>query len=164
MFSGPALTRRWFSALRLGRVRLLLIASAFVFACVSSSQSVDPRFLALHNAFSAMGLVQVGPVQQGSLVEGREARLPIELQAQCTTVVAMGGSGVRDISLVVQDDMGTALGHNATHDSQAVVRVCVERAGTYTMLVRMSSGSGDFLAATWVGNAGGTNPSGTSSS
>ena len=96
-----------------------------VFACVSSSQAVDPRFLALHNAFSAMGLAQVGPVQQGSLVEGREARLPIELQAQCTTLVAMGGAGVRDLDLVVQDDAGNALGHDATHDSQAVVRVCV---------------------------------------
>lgn len=152
---------------RAGRVRILAIACVFVvgvLACVTSSQAVNPRFLALHNAFSAMGLAQVGPVQQGSLVEGREARLPIELQAQCTTVVAMGGSGVRDLGLIVQDDTGNALGHNTTHDSQAVVRVCVERAGTYTMLVRMAAGSGDFLAATWVGNAGGTTPMGSSSS
>ena len=133
-----------------------------VLACVSSSQAVDPRFLALHNAFSAMGLAQVGPVQQGSLVEGREARLPIDLQAQCTTVVAMGGAGVRDLDLVVQDDAGNALGHDATHDSQAVVRVCVEKAGTYTMLVRMAAGSGDFLAATWVGNAAGAGPANSS--
>ena len=76
----------------------------------------------------------------------------------------MGGAGVRDLDVVVQDDLGNALGHDATHDSQAVVRVCVERAGTYTMLVRMSAGSGDFLAATWVGNAGGTSPMGSSSS
>lgn len=133
-----------------------------VFACVSSSPAVDPRFLALHNAFSAMGLAQVGPVQQGSLVEGREARLPVELQAQCTTLVAMGGAGVRDLDMVVQDDAGNALGRDATHDAQAVVRVCPERAGTYTMLVRMAAGSGDFLAATWVGNAGGTSPVGSS--
>ncbi len=133
-----------------------------VFACVSSTPAVDPRFLALHNAFSAMGLAQVGPVQQGSLVEGREARLAVDLQAQCTTLVAMGGAGVRDLDMVVQDDAGNALGRDATHDAQAVVRVCPERAGTYTMLVRMASGSGDFLAATWVGNAGGTSPVGSS--
>src|SRR5438445_13574708 len=96
----------------------MVVAGAF--ACVSSSQSVDPRFLALHNAFTAMGLAQVGPVQQGSLIEGREARLPIDLQAQCTTVVAMGGAGVRDLDLVVQDEAGNALGHDATHDAQAV--------------------------------------------
>ncbi len=154
-------------SLRTARVRFLAITCVIVigvFACVSTPATVDPRFLALHNAFSAMGLAQVGPVQQGSLVEGREARLPIDLQAQCTTVVAMGGTGVRDLSLIVQDDSGNALGHNATHDSQAVVRVCVERAGTYTMLVRMAAGSGDFLAATWVGNAGGTTPTGSSTS
>ncbi len=136
---------------------------AFTIACVTSQQSVDPRFLALHNAFSAMGLAQVGPVQQGSLVEGREARLSIDLQAQCTTVVAMGGTGVRDLDVVVQDENGNALGHDATHDSQAVVRVCTDHAGTYTMLVRMASGSGDFLAATWVGNAGGAGPATSSS-
>src|SRR5271170_1303433 len=120
---------RWPSSLRVATAIVI-----GVLACVSAPSSVvDPRFLALHNAFSAMGLAQVGPVQQGSLVEGREARLPIDLQAQCTTVVAMGGAGVRDIDLVVQDDSGNALGHDTTHDSQAVVRVCVERAGTYTM-------------------------------
>jgi len=149
------------------RLRLLFALGAFVvlvLACVTTAAPpVDPRFLALHNAFSAMGLSQVGPVQQGSLVEGREARLPIQLQAQCTTVVAMGGSGVRDLDLVVQDEAGNALGHDATHDSQAVVRVCVERAGTYTALVRMAAGSGDFLAATWVGNAAGAGPAASSS-
>jgi hypothetical protein len=150
------------------RSRLFFACGAlvvFVIACVSASTTtaIDPRFVALHNAFSAMGLAEVGPVQQGSLVEGREARLPIQLQAQCTTVVAMGGTGVRDIDLVVEDEAGNALGHDVTHDSQAVVRVCVEHAGTYTMLVRMAAGSGDFLAATWVGNAGGAAPSPSSS-
>ena len=63
--------RRWFAFGILG------VAVALTFACVSTQQTVDPRFLALHNAFSAIGLAQVGPVQQGSLAEGREARLSI---------------------------------------------------------------------------------------
>ncbi len=145
------------------RVRLALFFAAlvaFVIACVSTTTTpaIDPRFLALHNAFSAMGLAEVGPVQQGSLVEGREARLPIQLQGGCTTAVAMGGAGVRDLDVTVQDEAGNALGHDATHDSEAVVRVCVEHSGAYTMLVRMAAGSGDFLAATWVGSAGGAGP------
>jgi len=138
----------------LGLLSIVIVA----FACVSTQQSVDPRFLALHNAFSAMGLAQVGPVQQGSLVEGREARLTLDLQAQCTTAVAMGGAGVRDLDVVVEDENGNALGHDTTHDSQAVVRFCVDHAGAYTMRVRMAAGSGDFLAATWVGNASGAGP------
>jgi hypothetical protein len=164
MAHGDAALPRWNRRFGLRALAIASAVIAFTFACVSSQQAVDPRFLALHNAFSAMGLAQVGPVQQGSLVEGREARLTFDLQAQCTTLVAMGGAGVRDLDVVVEDENGNALGHDTTHDSQAVVRVCVDHAGTYTMLVRMAAGSGDFLAATWVGNAGGAGPATSSSS
>ena len=50
-----------------------------------SRGDLEPRYVALHNAFAAMGLAQVGPIQQGSLAEGREARVVLELPAQCTT-------------------------------------------------------------------------------
>ena len=142
-------------------VLVLSCIAAFAASCTSTPGPVDPRFMALHNAFSAMGLAQVGPVQQGTLVEGREARLPIELQAQCTTLVAMGGEGVRDIDLSVLDPTGNVVAHDATHDSQAVVRACVDHPGSYTMLVKMAAGSGDFLAATWTGNAVGAAPAGS---
>ncbi len=146
--------RRFLGPLALG----LALAAALALSCASSPTQVDPRFVSLHNAFAAMGLAQVGPVQQGSLVEGREARLPLQLTAQCTTVVAMGGAGVRDLDVTLVDASNHPVAHDTTHDAQAVVRACVDTPGTYTMVVRMAAGAGDFLAATWVGGLGGTGP------
>lgn len=131
-----------------------LLAILVTAACAATRTPIDPRFLAVHNAFAAMGMAQVGPVQQGSLVEGREARLSLDLAAQCTTLVAIGGDGVRDLDLSVVDGQGTVLARDTTHDPQAVLRVCVDAPGAYSLVVKMAAGSGEFLAATWTG--GGT--------
>ncbi|CAN5391996.1 hypothetical protein BH09MYX1_BH09MYX1_21980 [soil metagenome] len=139
---------------------LVLLAIVSV-ACVATRPPIDPRFLAVHNAFSAMGMAQVGPVQQGSLVEGREARLSIDLGAQCTTLVAMGGDGVRDLDLSLLDTQGNVLARDVTHDPQAVLRLCVDVPGWYTLLVRMAAGSGDFLVATWSGGSAAAGPAGS---
>jgi hypothetical protein len=134
--------------------RYWLAATLAVVACTTvHAPEIDPRFLAVHNTLSAMGLAQVGPVQQGSLVEGREARLPMELTAQCTTLVTMGGEGVRDLDAELVDPHGNTVAKDATHESQAVLRACVESAGTYTLVVKMAAGSGDFLTAMWSGGS-----------
>jgi hypothetical protein len=100
-----------------------------------------------------MGLAHVGSVQQGTLVEGREARLPFELTPQCATIVAMGGQGVRDLDAQLLDPRGNPVAHDATHESQAALRACVESAGTYTLVIKMSAGQGDFVTAMWSGSA-----------
>jgi len=124
-------------------------------ACASAppGSAIEPRFVAIHNALAAMGLAQVGPMQQGSLAEGREARLPIELGAQCATLVALGGEGVRDLDATLVDPTGKAIAHDVTRDAQAVVRACVEAPGTYTLVLKMQRGAGDFVTAAWSGGA-----------
>ena len=62
-----------------------------------ASGALEPRFVAVHNALAAMGLAQVGPIHEGSLAEGQEARVSLDLPSGCTTVVAFGGEGVRDV-------------------------------------------------------------------
>jgi hypothetical protein len=144
--------------LRLHRRRVATLACALLAAaCASASRSgeMEPRFIAVHNAFAAMGLAQVGPIQRGSLGEGRESRVPIELAAGCTTVVALGGDGVRDLDAALVDPNGTPIAHDTTRDPQAVVRACVDHAGTYALVVKMSEGAGEFLEATWSGGAQG---------
>ncbi len=133
------------------------LASSIAACGASRSAEIDPRFIAVHNTLTSMGLAQVGPVQQGTLVEGREARLPIELTAQCATLVTMGGEGVRDLDAQLLDPHGNAVAKDASHEAQAVLRACVETAGTYTLVVKMSAGSGEFLTAMWSGgvNSGG---------
>jgi A/G-specific adenine glycosylase len=143
------------------RARSILVALALApaaFACATTrGPDLEPRYVALHNAFAAMGLAQVGPLQQGSLAEGRETRLTLELGSQCTTLVTMGGQGVKDLDITLLDPAGKPIAHDTTREPQAVVRACVETAGTYTLLVQMKAGAGDFVAATWTGGVGSGN-------
>jgi len=57
--------------------------------------ALDPRFVAVHNTLSAIGMAQVGPIQEGTLVQGREARVSLPLPAGCnvTSVPAVTWSG-----------------------------------------------------------------------
>ncbi|WP_394820864.1 hypothetical protein [Pendulispora albinea] len=134
---------------------LLLAVALAIAACVTTrGPELEPRYIALHNAFAAMGLAQVGPVQRASLAEGREARLPLELVAECTTIALFGGQGVRDLDATLLGPGGAPLAKDVTRDSQAVLRTCVDAPGTYTLVVKMAAGAGDVLAATWVGGFG----------
>jgi hypothetical protein len=132
----------------------VLLAGA---ACATTHRAgeLEPRYVAVHNALAAMGLAQVGPLQQGSLAEGKEARLSLELSAQCNTIVAMGSGAVRDLDLTLLDPEGKSIAKDSTKDPQAVVRACIDAAGTYTLVVKMAAGTGDFMVATWAGGLGG---------
>jgi hypothetical protein len=66
----------------------------------------------------------------------------------------MGADGVRDIDLSVLDPSGAALGHDTTHAPQASVRACGQVPGTYTLVVKMAAGSGDFVTGLWSGGFG----------
>lgn len=143
--------RRRLTARRALQLGTTVLAGALAACAASRSTEIDPRFVAVHNTLTSMGLAQVGPVQQGTLVEGREARLPIELGAQCATLVTMGGDGVRDLDAQLLDPRGNPVAKDASHEPQAVLRACVETAGTYTLVVKMSAGSGEFLTAMWSG-------------
>ncbi len=103
---------------------------------------------------AAMGLAQIGPIHQGSLAEGRDLRFPIDLPAQCATIVAIGGAGVRDLDVALLDADDKPLARDGTRDAQAAVRACPEKGGRFTLLVRMARGGGDFVAASWAGGSG----------
>ncbi|MDB4940720.1 MAG: hypothetical protein JWP97_254 [Labilithrix sp.] len=114
---------------------------------------LEPRYVAVHNTLAALGMVQTGPIQQGSLAEGRETRLRVELAAQCTTLVAMGGPGVRDLDVALLDPDDKPVAHDTTQEPQATLRACPTAPGHYTLVVRMRAGAGDFVTATWTGGA-----------
>jgi hypothetical protein len=146
---------------RLGASLLVLAIGA---ACnATRTGELEPRYVAVHNALAAIGLVQVGPIQQGSLAEGRDTRLRIDLSAQCTTVVALGSPGVRDLDVALLDPDDKPVAHDTTKEPQATLRACPETAGRYTLVVKMAAGAGEFMAATWVGGTGGPPPSGSAS-
>ena len=70
--------------------------------------------MAVHNALAAMGLAQVGAIQQGVLAEGQTARVTLDLPAGCVTVAAIGGAGVRDIDATLLDAREAPLAHDTT--------------------------------------------------
>jgi hypothetical protein len=130
-------------------------------ACSATrTAALEPRYVAVHNTLAAMGLVQVGPIQQGSLAEGREARVRVDLAAQCTTIVALGGAGVRDLDLALVDADDKPVTHDTTQSPEATLRACPEKEGRFTLVVKMAAGAGDYVAATWAGGAGAVSPSG----
>src|SRR5215472_2921585 len=130
-------------------------ASIALAACGAGSREGDlePRYVAVHNALAAMGLAQVGPLHEGSLPEGREERVAVQLKAQCTTVVAVGGRGVHDLDVALLDPSGAPVAHDVSREPQATLRACVESDGNYTLVVKMTRGAGDYLLATWAGGA-----------
>lgn len=138
---------------------LAALGPAAVACGTARTGELEPRYVAVHNTLAAMGLVQVGPIQQGSLAEGREARLRVDLLAQCTTLVAIGGPGVRDLDVSLLDPEDKPIAHDTTKEPQATLRACPDRAGHYTLVVKMAAGAGDFVAATWAG--GGLAPAGS---
>jgi len=138
--------------------RAAWVGLALAAACGASrgngGGALEPRFVAVHNALSAMGLAQVGPIQEGALAEGREARVSLALPAGCVTVVAVGGDGVRDLDATLLDARAKPLAHDTTNEPQAVLRACLEAGDTYVLVVKVASGAGPWVAATWVGGPG----------
>ncbi|HEX8790161.1 MAG TPA: hypothetical protein VF765_04365 [Polyangiaceae bacterium] len=141
------------SAKRLGTVGCIGLSLAA--ACASSNGgpagALEPRFLAVHNTLAAMGMAQTGPIHQGLLAEGREARVPLDLPAGCTTAVAIGGDAMRDVDLSLLDAQGRSVAHDTTAEPEATLRVCLDAPGAYTLVVRAASGAGSWVAATWQG-------------
>jgi hypothetical protein len=148
--------------MRLGASLLVLACVAPVGAACSATRGgeLEPRYVAVHNTLAAMGLAQVGPIQQGSLAEGRESRVRLDLGAQCTTIVAIGSPGVRDLDIALLDADDKPVAHDTTREPQATLRTCPEAPGRYTLVVRMAAGAGDFMAATWSGGQTSPLPSG----
>lgn len=133
------------------------LATSALVACIAGPRAGDgplARYAAVHNTMTAMGLVQSGPLQRGSLAEGRESKLTVDLPQGCTTLVALGGAGVENVDLELTDSAGKAVAKDTTQDTEAVLRACVEEAGKYNLSVKMAKGAGDFLAAAWSGQDG----------
>ncbi len=137
----------------------LLAVAACTSARGTGGTAFDPRFVAVHNTLAAMGLVQVGLIHEGLLGEARDAKVSLDLPAGWVTILAIGGEGVHDIDATLLDPRGAPIAHDTTSEPQAVLRLCLDAADTYAALVvRVSSGAGPWVVATWVGAATGGAP------
>ena len=141
------------------RKRLLRGLFAFGALCLAScggGGSLEPRFVTVHNTLSAMGLSQTGPIHEGSLPEGSEARFPFELRGgECYTFVALGGSGVANVDVRVLDAQGEEVGRDTTVDRQAAAQACPDSNGEHHVVVSMAEGDGTYAVTSWSGSVSG---------
>jgi len=120
---------------------------------------MEPRYVALHNTMTALGMVQSGGLNQGSLSEGQENVTHVELRAgECVTFVALGEGGVGDVDVIVRDERGSELARDQTQDAQAAAQFCPPYAGRFDIAVRMIRGGGGYLVTSWSGGSGGARP------
>ncbi len=132
-------------------------AASLALTSCGGSQGLEPRYVAVHNAMSAVGLAQTGPISEGSLGEGDEARFEMELEAnQCYTFVALASGGVEDVNIRVVQEGDEELGHDQTHDRQAALQVCATRSGAHQVVVSMAEGSGGYVLSTYGGMVAGS--------
>lgn len=142
------------SASRPARPRAALALSSLAalgLGACSGAPSAPQRLFAVHNAFEALGMSQLGHITEGSLGEGSTARIPVDVEAQCYTFVAFGGDGARSVELQVQDAQNQRLAGSTTHSGQATVHYCPSARGRVTLALRMAQGSGSYVLGSWRG-------------
>lgn len=138
-----------------GRIQTRSLAMGLVLAvasCGGGSVQMDARFVAVHHAMTAMGLVQSGQISQGSLPEGAEATLRVAFRpGNCHTIVALGTDGVSDLDVIVRDAGGREVVRDQSQDAQAAVQFCPPAPGDYEVVIRMARGNGGWVATAWSG-------------
>jgi hypothetical protein len=130
----------WWSALTVSAV-----------AGCGGASGIDGNFSAVHNTVAAIGWAQTGPVHEGHLDAGGEARLTSRLSAGACYAFVGFGDGIEDLDVRLFDEGGTEVAHETAHDRQATLQFCAEREGDYVLVVRAEGGGGRYRVGTWSG-------------
>jgi len=142
---------------RFTTIRIAVATVLFAAACMTTGAShrapLEPRYVAIHNAFAALGLAEIGPIHQGTLREGKEAHVALGILSACTTIATVGDDGVRDIHATLVDEAGRAQAHDTTSEPQAILNFCPESPQPYELVVRVTEGNGAWMAAAYQGAA-----------
>lgn len=135
---------------------LSLAAGLALAGCGGSQGALEPRFVAVHNAMTAMGLSQSGSISEGSLPSGAQSRIDLQLHAgQCYTFMAFGSEGVSNLDLVLTNAAGAELGRDTSHDREAALHACARETGSHSLTITMAEGQGGYISSYWSGGNGG---------
>lgn len=109
---------------------------------------LDENFALLDADMRARGYETFGESQRNQLAEGNDQNYAVELEGgRCYAILAVGDSGVRDMSLSLTDPSGREVDRDEAGDARPTVRVCPETSGHYQMHVHMVSGTGGYVYA-----------------
>ena len=135
----------------LRELAIVMLSTVSFVSCAATATTLEPRYVAIHNALAALGMTEVGPIRQGSLGAGKEARVPLGVVSGCTTVAVVGGDGVADIDATLVDASGHPQAHDTTNEPQAVLSVCPESPQSFDLLVHAAAGGGAWVSAVFQG-------------
>ncbi len=155
----PALASSLASPLALG----LLLASTGL-GC--GGGALESSFVAVHHSMSSMNLSQVGATQRGKLKKGAQASHSMKLErGKCYVVVGLGGKGVENLDILIQDSDGNTVARDNTYDAYSSAKWCTQKNVDSKIVVGMAAGAGQYVLSVWTraqgdgdsaGSAGGT--------
>lgn len=123
-----------------------------LFGACGSEVGIDPRFVAVHNTMTAMGLAPTVPISSGSLTKDTQVELPLSMKAgACYTLLALASPQEANIDVRVVDPLGDELVRDLTSDAQAVVQVCPTTPGPHRVILALLGKSGTYTLSVWSG-------------
>jgi hypothetical protein len=126
----------------------LLLTGAFAAPACSGSRGPDivTRMNNAKGMAEGFGFSAFGAPSTGTVEEGKESKVPLALKEGCYQIFAFAGDGLKGLDLGLNDPSGKSVGTASKQEGQSSIKQCVTDAGTYTLVVKSSGGSGSFIA------------------
>jgi hypothetical protein len=129
----------------------------------TAGASLGENFALLDADMRARGYETYAPQTTAELAEGGVRTFEIDLEGgKCYAILGVGDASVRNLDLQLLDPQGRALDRDDGPDARPTVRVCPSANGHFTMQVRMTSGSGQYVYAPYRWPRGTRGPFGLS--
>lgn len=107
--------------------------------------TVDEALAALEARLAASGWRSTGSAVRSQLGTREAESQPVPLQhGRCYAVSAVGGPDVVDLDLALGPEGGPLIAQDESRARDAMLKVCVERPGSWRAEVRMSMGQGAY--------------------
>jgi hypothetical protein len=86
------------------------------------------------------------------IAEGQRVRVPLHTEpARCYTVVSLAGPNVRDLNLLVVDELGVEVARDVSSSKDATVQLCADREADFAAEVHAAGGAGEARVAIFAG-------------
>lgn len=129
---------------------LSLLAVGAAAACGGGAHAA--RYIAANNALVGVGYASAGPVRQGTLEKGKDARFRFEVEAGCFAWLVVGEGALSDLDVALLSGAGEAIAKSDGGSRDAVVKACVTAKGAYQVVIKGRE-AGDLLVAMYKGTA-----------
>ena len=139
--------RPFLRLLRLPFAALLLTGALGAPACSGNrGPDIVTRMNNAKGMAESFGFTAFGAPSTGTVEDGKESKVALSLKEGCYQIFAFAGDGLKGIDLALNDPAGKGVGTANKQEGQSSIKQCVTEAGTYTLVVKSSGGSGSFIA------------------